>query len=92
MIGLLKHPSTEMCFYPAPFTQVPGDLLPDFSTTLNLVESVFLAGDGSEKAFYGRTVPGSKNQNSWEGKMRTQVFYLPLVHCFLLQHIHAGGS
>ncbi len=28
------------------------DLLPDFSTTPNLVESVFRAGDGSEKAFY----------------------------------------
>ena len=27
------------------------DLLPDFSTTLNLVESVFRVGDGSEKAF-----------------------------------------
>ncbi|MCV4388925.1 hypothetical protein OD793_26775, partial [Pseudomonas aeruginosa] len=31
-----------------------GDLLPDFSTTPNLVESVFRAGDGSEKAFYRR--------------------------------------
>ncbi|MCS8081388.1 hypothetical protein N0457_31780, partial [Pseudomonas aeruginosa] len=30
------------------------DLLPDFSTTPNLVESVFRAGDGSEKAFYRR--------------------------------------
>ncbi|MCT0854254.1 hypothetical protein N0675_18830, partial [Pseudomonas aeruginosa] len=32
----------------------PFDLLPDFSTTPNLVESVFRAGDGSEKAFYRR--------------------------------------
>ncbi|MFY0556588.1 hypothetical protein, partial [Pseudomonas aeruginosa] len=31
-----------------------GDLPPDFSTTSNLVESVFRAGDGSEKAFYRR--------------------------------------
>src|SRR5690606_41207660 len=31
------------------------DLPPDFSTTPNLVESVFRAGDGSEKAFYRRT-------------------------------------
>nr|ACD38979.1 hypothetical protein PACL_0191 [Pseudomonas aeruginosa] len=30
------------------------DLPPDFSTTSNLVESVFRAGDGSEKAFYRR--------------------------------------
>ncbi|EPR3355802.1 CHASE4 domain-containing protein [Pseudomonas aeruginosa] len=30
------------------------DLPPDFSTTPNLVESVFRAGDGSEKAFYRR--------------------------------------
>ncbi|MCS7956465.1 hypothetical protein R0D10_0030000, partial [Pseudomonas aeruginosa] len=30
------------------------DLLPVFSTTPNLVESVFQAGDGSEKAFYRR--------------------------------------
>nr|QIU80067.1 phage-related integrase [Pseudomonas aeruginosa] len=33
---------------------LPCDLLPDFSTTPNLVESVFRAGDGSEKAFYRR--------------------------------------
>ncbi|WP_319173383.1 hypothetical protein, partial [Pseudomonas aeruginosa] len=31
-----------------------SDLPPDFSTTSNLVESVFRAGDGSEKAFYRR--------------------------------------
>ncbi|ERX29365.1 hypothetical protein Q010_05371 [Pseudomonas aeruginosa 19660] len=30
---------------------VIADLPPDFSTTSNLVESVFRAGDGSEKAF-----------------------------------------
>ncbi|HHQ2515391.1 TPA: hypothetical protein ACSPKV_004561, partial [Pseudomonas aeruginosa] len=30
------------------------DLPPDFSTMSNLVESVFRAGDGSEKAFYRR--------------------------------------
>uniref|UniRef100_UPI00300CC2E1 pilus assembly FimT family protein n=1 Tax=Pseudomonas aeruginosa TaxID=287 RepID=UPI00300CC2E1 len=31
-------------------TQNNDDLPPDFSTTSNLVESVFRAGDGSEKA------------------------------------------
>jgi len=31
------------------------DLLTDFSATLNLIESFFRAGDGIEKAFYGRT-------------------------------------
>ncbi|MCC0243592.1 site-specific integrase, partial [Pseudomonas aeruginosa] len=37
-----------------PNAESTNDLLPDFSTTPNLVESVFRAGDGSEKAFYRR--------------------------------------
>ncbi len=43
-IGLLKSPWVKGYL----------GLLSNFNTTLNLVESVFRAGDGREKAFYRR--------------------------------------